>query len=169
MRLLWYQTVHWCPQHLPCDSEEWPGKLEPEAILNSQIHSKERKNVLLRTDSINDWCALHSTTQLCYARNFQALLVYSTHDTRCDLLDSGLEVRFQPVTIILSHSITGGSDGEEFAFNVGDLSLLPGSRRSPGEGNAYPHQNSYLEDSMDRGAWQATVHVVAKSWIWLSN
>ena len=84
---------------------------------------------------------------------------------RCDLLDSGLEVRFQPVTIILSHSITGGSKGEEFAFNVGDPSWIPGSRRSPGEGNAYPHQNSYLENSMDRGAWQATVHVVAKSWI----
>ena len=87
-----------------------------------------------------------------------------TCDTRCNLLDSGLEVRF-PVTIILSHSITGGSDSEEFVFSVGDPSLIPGSGRSAGEGNAYPHQNSYLENSMDRGAWQATVHVVAKSWI----
>jgi len=37
--------------------------------------------------------------------------------------------------------------------------------RSPGEGNGYPHQYSGLENSMDRGAWQAIVHEIAKSWI----
>ena len=40
---------------------------------------------------------------------------------------------------------------------------------SPGEGNSYPLQDSGLENSMDRGAWQATVHGVAKSWTQLSN
>ena len=39
--------------------------------------------------------------------------------------------------------------------NAGDLDLIPGSGRSPGEGNGYPLQYSCLENSMDRGAWQA--------------
>ena len=56
-----------------------------------------------------------------------------------------------------------GSDGKESACNVGDLGSIPGSRRSPGEGNGYPLQYSGLENSMDRGARQATVHGVAKS------
>ena len=55
----------------------------------------------------------------------------------------------------------GGSDGKESACNAGD----PGSGRSPGEGNGYPRQYSWLENSMDRGAWQAIVHGVTKSWI----
>ena len=40
---------------------------------------------------------------------------------------------------------------------MGDPDSIPGSGRSPGEGNGNPFQCSYLEDSMDRGAWQATV------------
>ena len=48
--------------------------------------------------------------------------------------------------------------------NVGDLGSIPGSGRSPGEGIGYALQNSCLENSMDRGAWRAPVHGVAKSW-----
>ena len=44
----------------------------------------------------------------------------------------------------------GGSDGKESACSARNPSLIPGSGRSPGEGNAYPLQNSYLENSMDR-------------------
>jgi len=57
----------------------------------------------------------------------------------------------------------GGSDGKESACNEGDPSSIPGLRRSPGEGNGYPLQYSCLENPMDRGAWWATVHRVAKS------
>ena len=52
--------------------------------------------------------------------------------------------------------------GKESTCNVGDLGSIPGLGRSPGEGNGYPLQYSGLENSMDRGAWQATVHGVAK-------
>ena len=55
------------------------------------------------------------------------------------------------------------SDGKESACNAGDLSSIPGSGKYPGEGNGYPLQYSCLEISMDRGAWQATVHAVTKS------
>ena len=53
-----------------------------------------------------------------------------------------------------------GSAGKESVCNAGDLDLIPGLGRSPGEGNGYPFQYSALENSMDRGAWQATVHGV---------
>ena len=53
--------------------------------------------------------------------------------------------------------------------NVGDLGLIPGSGRPPGEGNGNPFQYSCLENSMDRGAWQTTVHGITKSQIWLSE
>ena len=58
---------------------------------------------------------------------------------------------------------SGGSDGKESACNVEDLGSNPGSGRSPGEGNGNPLLYSCLENSMDRGAWQATVHGIAKS------
>ena len=45
----------------------------------------------------------------------------------------------------------GGSDGEESACNAEDLALIPGSGRSPGEGNGYPLQYSCLENSIDEG------------------
>ena len=49
------------------------------------------------------------------------------------------------------------------AGDAGDLGSIPGSGRSPGEGNGNPLQYSCLENPMDRGAWQATVHRVTKS------
>ena len=57
----------------------------------------------------------------------------------------------------------GGSDSKQSVCNAGDLGSIPGSGRSPGEGNGNPLQYSCLENSMDRGAWQATVHGVPKS------
>ena len=53
----------------------------------------------------------------------------------------------------------GGSDGKESTCNVGDKCSIPGWGRSTEEGNGYPLQYSGLENSMDRGTWQATVHV----------
>ena len=52
----------------------------------------------------------------------------------------------------------GGWEGKEFGWNVGDLGSIPGSGRSPGEENGNPLQYSGLENSVDRGAWRATVH-----------
>ena len=55
-----------------------------------------------------------------------------------------------------------GLDGKESACNSGDPGLIPGLGRSSGGGHGNPLQNSYLKNSVDRGAWQATVHGVAK-------
>jgi len=63
----------------------------------------------------------------------------------------------------------GGSDGKDSAPNTRNLGLIPGSGRFPGEGNGNTLQYPCLENSMDRGAWQATVHGVAKNQTQLSN
>ena len=55
-----------------------------------------------------------------------------------------------------------GLDSKSSACHAGDPGLIPGSGRSPGEGNGNPLQYSCLENPMDTGTWWATVHVVAE-------
>ena len=62
-----------------------------------------------------------------------------------------------------------GSDSKEPACNEGDLGLIPGLGRSPGEVNGYTLQYSCLENPMDRGASQATVHGVARVRVTLTS
>ena len=63
----------------------------------------------------------------------------------------------------------GSSGGKESACNVGDPGLIPGPGKSSGEGNGNPLQYSCLDNPVDGGAWQATVHGVSKSWTRLSD
>ena len=70
---------------------------------------------------------------------------------------------------IYNSCFPSGSEGKESAHNAADLDLIPGSGRSPGGGHGNPLQYSCLENSMDRGARQATVHGVTKSQTQLSN
>jgi len=68
--------------------------------------------------------------------------------------------------------LPGGISGKESACQARDTSSIPGSGRPPGERNGNPLQYSCLENPMDRGAWRATVHRVAKSQTrlkWLST
>ena len=64
---------------------------------------------------------------------------------------------------ILPYCFSGGSDGKESACNAGDPGSIPGSRRSPGGGNGNLLQYYCMENSVDRGAWWATVHGVTES------
>ena len=65
--------------------------------------------------------------------------------------------------------IPDGSEVKVSACNAGDSVSILGLGRSPGEGNGNPLQYSCLENPMDRGAWWATVHGVAKSWTRLTT
>ena len=66
---------------------------------------------------------------------------------------------------VVKHLSANAGDAED----ARDVGLIPGSGRSPGEGNGNPLQNSCLENPMDRGAWWATVHGVAKGWTQLND
>ena len=69
-----------------------------------------------------------------------------------------------PKVELLDHMVIyGGSDSKASAYDAGDLGLIPGWGRSPGEGNGTPLQYSPLENLMDGGAWWATVPGVTKS------
>ena len=82
--------------------------------------------------------------------------------------------RFQVASLGLSTyrimlGFPGGSDSKESSCNAGDPGSIPGLRISPGERNGYPLQYSCLENPMDKGAWWATAHGVAKSQTRLSD
>ena len=77
--------------------------------------------------------------------------------------------------LIIFHSVhvlflgfPGGSVRKDSSANAGDVSWVPGLGRSPGGGNGNPLQYC-LRNPLDRGACRATVHGVAKSWVWRSN
>ena len=63
----------------------------------------------------------------------------------------------------IANIFPGGSDSKESTCNAGDPGLIPASGRSPAEGNGNPLQYFCMENSMDRGAWQATVYGIEKS------
>ena len=70
-------------------------------------------------------------------------------------------IQKEDITIV--NIFPGGSEGKASACNAGDLGSIPGSGRSPGEGNGNPLQHSCLENPMDREAWLTTVHGISKS------
>ena len=74
-----------------------------------------------------------------------------------------LRVKYCPNFKGLEDSFPDGSAGKESTRNAGDPGSIPGLGRSPGEQNGYPLQYSGLENSKDRGAWQATIRGVAIS------
>ena len=73
----------------------------------------------------------------------------------CSLFIVSLSLGLEKFLVTGSKGCPGGSVGKESACDAGDLGPIPGSGRSPGEGNGNPLQYSGLESPMDRGAWWA--------------
>ena len=78
------------------------------------------------------------------------------------LLKSSFMCNIQYLIYLGMRGFRGGSALKNPLANAGDIGSIPGSGRSPGEGNSYPLQCSYLGNPTDRGAWWATVHGVTK-------
>ena len=116
----------------------------------------------------NPWSQLlHYTFEYSKQRNKSKLKkTYIDYFLEEDLGRCVIQQRF--VKDSLCQDVPGGSDSKASAYNVGDPGSIPGSGRSPGEGNGNALQYSCLENPMDGGSWQATVHGVAKSWTRLS-
>ena len=73
------------------------------------------------------------------------------------------------LAILSNLGVPGGSVSKESSCNAGDPGSIPGLKGSPGGGNGNPLQYSCLENLMDKGVWQATVHGVAKTQTQLSD
>ena len=110
------------------------------------------------------------STWVCYTCGFPSFCPWKDHFT-VGLLCA--ESRFMNWKILILKEtldvFPGASEVKASACNVGDLGSIPGSGRSPGEGNGNPLQYSCLENPMDGGTWWATVHGVAKSRTRLSD
>ena len=134
------------------------------------------------------WCAeVHGVTKTWTRLRDLTTIMDSTTDLAVDLFSANsvtegweipaiilddLLLRLTGSSLRLPLDIQGfpsSSTGKEFTWNAGELDLIPGLGIFPGKENGYPLQYSCLENSMDRGDWQATVHGVAKSQTWLSN
>ena len=81
--------------------------------------------------------------------------------TRRTFVDKVMSLLFNMLSRLVV-GFAGDSEVKASASNAGDLASILGSRRSPGEGNGDPLQYFYLENSMDGGAWRATVHGVSE-------
>ena len=110
----------------------------------------------------HDWATNTQSNSVCFCS------VPKSRLNLCDCMDysmPGFPVLCYLLEFAQSKTVPGfssGLDGKESACNAGDLSSIPGSGRFPGEGNGTQLQYSCLENSMDRGAWWATVHGAAK-------
>ena len=113
----------------------------------------------------------------CKKNRSQFLLSLNGHlNVILPLFSSGVESIFHMLHldletwfVLINRGFPAGSDCKESACNAGDLSSIPELGRSPWEGNGGTLQYSYLENSMDRGAWWGIVHGVTKSGTQLSD
>ena len=99
------------------------------------------------------WCSPESSSPWTLRRTFSFFFFSSVNHALLEKASKGFFFLGFP----------DDSDGKESSCDVRDLGSIPGLGRSPGEGKGYPLQYSSLENPMDRGAWWATVHGVAKS------
>ena len=119
-------------------------------------------DILLSNSSLTPLLSMDQSSPLClslFSRFFQQSVSTQLIQTL------GIFSWPHPISylIVISQDFPGGSGGKASAYNVGDQGSIPGLGRSPGEGNGNPLQQSYLENPMDEGAWQATVHGVTRS------
>ena len=101
----------------------------------------------------------HNSHLCIFILNLQVIISFSRWEKKKEALDSC--TGFPRGSVVKNPPASAG--------DAGDVGLIPGSGRSPGGGHGNPSQYSCLQNSMNRGAWQAMVHGVAKSQSWLKR
>ena len=136
----------------------------------SSVHAQSRHQCMIATWSVHaqshicTWSATWSVPAESRDQGPQRV----RHDWATDLIWSYQWSSFVLGTYYL-RGFPGASGGKASACNARDPAPIPGSGRSPGEGNGNPLQYSCLENSIDGGAWWATVHAIPKSRTRLSD
>ena len=153
--------------HIKCQSLSqvwplWPRGLQPTRLLCPWHFPGKNtgagSHILLQGIFPRDWTCISCV--FCIAdRLLTCWVIREVSQTQKDK---------ERVALSLWWAFPGGSDGKESVCHVGDSGSIPGSGRSR-EGNSYLLHYFCLENPMDRGAWKATIHGVAKSWIRLSS
>ena len=108
----------------------------------------------------------HSFIELDKANSMQSVwLVFCDcgFHSVCPLMDKNKRLVYIFMTLLFPQGFPDSSNSKEFALSVGDLGFIPGSGRSSGKGNGYPHQYSCLENPRDSGVWQAKVCGLSES------
>ena len=127
-------------------------------LYNAKLNSKNTNFTLWNTiyDSqtkITETCIYKSTIEYAYIHTLCGLFILIYLPNYCEGFPGG----------------TVGTNARAKARDARSVGLIPGTGRSPEEGNGNPLQYCCLRNPMDRGAWQATVRGVAKSWTQLSS
>ena len=137
-----------------------------------------KQELTFRTDCVPDYSKyftyitsfnLHHSPMIMWLLQYSLLLLRKLwHKRLKNLSEPQVEVVEQPEVVELGfeprqYGLPWWPSGKETACSTGEVGLIPGLRRTPGEGNGNPRQYFCLGKLMDRGAWQATVHGVAKS------
>ena len=147
-------------------NEKWK-MLKEESKICKVTNWRKRFKIIRRWLSYIHINCEKRTTDHFYSSVLLEIRVYFTATL---LKDNVLQLYKPQISFIHIYlCLPDGSDGKDSSFNARDLDLISGLGRSPREGNDNPLQYSCLENSMDRGTWQAIVHGVAKSQIWLSD
>ena len=157
----WYVTVIFLERKLTTTN----GKVlwKPSLIISRAVCGQKKKKEREIDRDIS--CRINTHTQQWSSWNEQKL--FSMKSAFTTQPSSLFCIYFVNAEIM---GFLGGSDSKESSCNAEDLDLIPKSGRSPEEGNGNPLQYSCLGNLMDRGAWWATVHGVAKSWNnWVTN
>ena len=157
-KISWRRTWQPTPVFLP---GEFPWTEEPGRL---QCTGSQRVG--------HNWVSKHSTAQ--HIGHYKILSRIPCAVTNLNSILKSRDITFPTKVhmikaLVFPVGFPSSLDGKASAYNVGDPGSIPGSGRSPGEGNGNPLQYSCLENPMDRGAWWATVHGVAKSRTWLSD
>ena len=145
------QKYFWRPSFCLCTWSHWCKQRSPRDILMACPN----RGILKSQASVEQLCDCDGCCSV--ARSCPTL---------CDPM--GCRLPGSSVLHYLPEFTPAGSVVEKLPAKAGDPGLIPGSGRSPGERNGTPLQYSCLANPMKRGAWQVTVHGMAKEWLWAS-
>ena len=139
----------------PMDRGSWQATVH--GVAKSQTQLSTHTNILLQTPFHYRLLQGIEYSSPCYPVGSCCLSILYTVACICQSQTPNLS------PLLVTVGFLGGSMVKNLPANAGDTGLIPGSGRSSGVGNGNPLQYSCLGNLRDRGAWQATVHGVAKS------